>query len=560
MYILGVWDGHDCGAAIVKGNKILVAINEERISKKKLHVGMPVLSIKACLDYCNLKPSDIQVIATTTCDIAKTLTRVFPSMKDKYYLFRRRKADMPRFVDLKRNLKYRLTEFGSNFFTRKISEVFMRKELNKLGFSDYNLFFVDHHLSHAATAAYCSGMNKALVISIDGVGDGLSATVNIFKNKEIKRIKDISSRNSLGIFFEQVTNLLNFRELEDEGKVMAMADFSFEIPEKDNKLMHMYKADGLDIKSRYSVSKRYMLLKKALWGLPSVEFAYMAQKTLEKNMVDFFRNVVEFTGIKNVCWAGGVASNIKANMRIKEFCNDFFVFPHMGDGGLALGAAMQVNNELNNVSSYEFNDAYLGTEYSDEEIEDALKQQKLNYHYDENVHDTVGDLISKDNYCLWFQGRMEFGPRALGNRSILASATSEKIKDKLNIDIKRRDYFQPFCPSLLEEERKRFFVDGEKPDRFMTMGYQTSEKAAELLKSVINVDGSARPQMIGTENPKFRQVISRVKKNTGYGIVLNTSFNLHGYPIVMTPEDAINMMKKTKTRYMGIGNYMVDEK
>jgi len=564
MYILGIWDGHDCGAAIVEGNEIKVAVNEERFTRRKLEVGFPENSVKCCLDFLGLKPTDISDIAITTTDFAKTLTRVLPKLKENYYLFRRRKIEKPRFVDLRRDIKYRTTEIKEKPFCKSITKWYFKKNLEKMSFENFKLHIVDHHLAHATAASFCSGFNKALVITMDGVGDGLSGTVNIYEDGNIERLSETLAKDSLGIFFEQVTNLLGMRELEDEGKVMALSDFAFNVPDKENKLINLFTVDGLKIKSNQTTASRYKLLNKILWNTPREEFAYMAQKVMEKTIVKLFENAIERTKMNNVCWAGGVASNIKANMKIKDLpsLKKWFVFPHMGDGGLAIGAALYLNYELNEIGKCNFNNIFLGPEYTEEEIKEYLKKFKNKVKFEKrgDTAKLAGDLISNENYIFWYQGRMEIGPRALGNRSILAPAFSLEIKDKLNIAVKKRNWFQPFCPSLLVEESEKFFSDVKGYDKFMTMGYRTRPEVRDRVKAVINVDGSARPQMLGDENQKYRVLIEQVKKNTGDGIVLNTSFNLHGYPIVNTPKDAIEVMLKTKTKCMAIGNFFVELK
>jgi carbamoyltransferase len=564
MYVLGIWDGHDCGAAIVEGNKVKVAVNEERFTRRKLEVGFPANSIKCCLNYLNLKPADITDIAVTTTDFAKTLTRILPGIKENYYLFRRRKMKKPKFVDLRRDIKYRITEQNEKPLCKKITNWYFIKNLRKLGFDNFKLHFIEHHLAHCAAASYCSGFDKSLVITMDGVGDGLSGTVNIYEDGEIERISETLAKDSIGIFFEQVTNLLGFRELEDEGKVMALSDFAYSVPDEENKLLKFFKVDGLQIKSNQTTASRYKMLNNMLWNTPREEFAYMAQRVLEEKVVKLFENAIEKTGLGDVCWAGGVASNIKANMRIKDLpkLKRWFVFPHMGDGGLAIGAALYLNFKLNGIKKCELNDIYFGPEYSDEEIEATLKENKnkLNFEERNDISRYVGDYISKNNFILWFQGRMELGPRALGNRSILAPAHSIEIKDKLNLQIKKRNWFQPFCPSLLKEEAEKIFSDVKGYDRFMTMGYRTKPEFRDRVKAVINIDGSARPQMLFDENPKYRVLIEQVKKNTGDGILLNTSFNLHGCPIVNTPKDAIEVMLKTKAPCMGMGKFLIELK
>ncbi|MBI2076289.1 MAG: hypothetical protein HYT72_03530 [Candidatus Aenigmarchaeota archaeon] len=562
MYILGIWDGHDAGAAIAEGGVIKVAINEERLSKRKLDVGFPRLSIQACLNYLGLKPTDINIVAASTSDFSKTLTRIFPSLKESYYLFRRRKIEKPRFVGLRRAFKYNTTTTGNlHGICKRISEYYLKKELKNLGLAG-KLYIVDHHLAHAAGACYASGFSKALCLTLDGVGDALSGSVNIFENGAIKRIAEIPARDSIGIFFEQVTTLLGFRELEDEGKVMCMADYSYPIEDEKNRMMDFFSVDGLKLKARFPATKMYSHINRIVWNHPREQVAYMAQRVLEKNLTKLFENTLEETGLRNVCWAGGVAANVKANMRIRLLpqIKNWFVFPHMGDGGLAAGAALYVSNLVEGTKPYRMADAYLGPEYSDDEIEDEIKKNKLKYEEGGDIAEHAADIISKENYVFWFQGRMEFGPRALGNRSILAPAGSERIKDLLNIKVKKREWYQPFCPSVLDTESRRLFKDVNGVDSFMTMAYMAKEDKVDGIKSVINVDGSSRPQMLQDENKGYRRLLRQVKKNTGNGIVLNTSFNLHGFPIVLTPADAIDTMLKTNTRYMAMGNFFVENK
>ena len=564
MYVLGVWDGHDAGACIVENGVIRVAINEERLTRKKLDIRFPDNAILGCLKFLNLKPADIQIVAACSSQFSRVLARSFPYLDREFYNFRRRLIPKPRFEDMRRAVKYRLTEIGSNKLFRGVTERQLRKKINRLGFKDYKLYVVDHHLAHAASAAFTCGFKKSLCITLDGVGDGLSGTVNIFDDGEIKRLSSISGRDSLGMLYEQVTTLLGMRELEDEGKTMCIADYSYPVPDEKNKMLDFFQVDSLNIKAKHSTVKRFFELKNILFNTRRENFAYMAQKTVEKHMTQLFTNAIEETGLKDVCWSGGVASNIKTNMiiRHKSGLKNWFVFPHMGDGGLAVGSALYIDSLLNGSKGYKIENAYFGLEYSDEDILNELKKHKeLKFEERSDIAEMTGDLLSNGNYLFWFQGRMEYGPRALGNRSIIASASSEEIKNKLNMQVKRREWFQPFCPSLLVEESGKIFEDYDsQPDPFMTMGFKAREEMKDRVKSVIHVDRSSRPQMLANENGYYRKMIEQVKKNTGDGIILNTSFNLHGEPIVCSPRDAIETMIKTKTRYMIIGNFFIELK
>jgi len=563
MYILGVWDGHDSGAALLDGNKIVFAANEERFTKRKLEVKFPENSIKAALDYAGIKPSDIDTVAFPTTELTKTLERIMPYSKEYYYMYRRRKMLRPKFDNFRHWLKYTMTQFGVLPFCETISKSIVSKNLRHLGFSNFKIYAIDHHTAHAATAAFASGFKKALVVTLDGLGDGLSGSISTFEKGKLERHHVLPARNSIGIFYEQVTNILGMRELEDEGKIMAMADYSYPFDFNDNKLKDFFKVDGIDIIAKYPHYKQFEMLDAIAWGTPREQFAYMAQQLLEKVLSKFFENVIDEYGIGNVAMAGGLMSNVKANMKIRmlDGLKDWFIFPHMGDGGMAMGAAMYANYMLTGISSYDFDNAYLGTEYSENEIKAAIKKEKdLKFEIDSDKSGHAADLIEANNYLFWFQGRMEYGPRALGNRSILAKASSEDVKDKLNLYVKKREWFQPFAPSMLKEDAHVLLEDVKGYDKFMTMAYSVKRERADTMKSVVHVDLTARPQMVGNENKSYQKLLNDVKKASGYGVILNTSFNIHGMPIVMTPEDAISTMKATGTRYMFLGDFFVENK
>ena len=559
MYILGIWDGHDSGAAIIKDDQILVALNEERLTRRKLEINFPEQSINKCLNYLNLDPAAIKHVAVSTCDFSKTLARVFPYTKEEYYLIRRRKKTPGKVSDLKKKAKYKLTEFGYSALTKRLSEMCIRKSLDRSGFNNYQVYLIDHHLCHVTAAAFCSGFSNCLVITIDGIGDALSGTISTFSQEELSRKVVLSGRHSLGIFFEHVTNLMNMRELEDEGKVMALANYAYPIPDAENPLLDLIEVDGLEVKCRYSTLKMYGELKKILWRYPSEQFAYMAQRTLEIKILELVKNGLSATGLKRVALAGGVFSNIKVNMLIRTLpeVEGCFVFPHMGDGGLALGAALSANYELNKICSYSLDDVFLGIDYSEDQIKTALDASGLEYKYFENIEEETAGLIFKGYIVFWFQGRMEYGPRALGHRSILALPNSKRIRDLLNLRLKMRVWYQPFCPSMLEEDAQFYLEQYDVPNRFMTMGYMVKDDKRDELEGVISVDGSCRPQIIKGNESQYGKLLVEVKKMTGRGVVLNTSFNIHGEPMVCSPKDAIDTLKRTKNDYLIIGNYLV---
>jgi len=563
MFVLGVWDGHDAGAALLKGDEILFALNEERCNRRKLEVGFPYRSINACLDYAAVSASAIREIAISTSDPAKTLTRLLPRLKEEYYLLRRRKKVPGRLDPIKKGFKYRFTELKPNLLSTRISRSYMIRQLKSLGFGDFNLSLLDHHECHSHSAARSSGFEECVVMTIDGVGDGLSGSIWEFKNDRLRLIKHISSKNSLGIFFEHVTNLMNMRELEDEGKVMALANYAYPIEDNDNPLMNLIHTEGLEIVFRYKSTALFRKLKKILWQYPSEQFAYMAQRVLEKNALILVQNALALTGTGKIALAGGVFSNIKLNMKIAglDEISNVYVFPHMGDGGLAVGAAMGVNYKRFGVARYHLKDLYLGPQFTRQEILASLNRFDFSYHRIKDVSRMAADLILGGEIILWFQGRMEFGPRALGNRSILARSDDRQIKDRLNLALKKRVWYQPFCPSILIEDASSLLhVNGQniQDNVFMTTAFKVRAEYMKHMEGVVNIDGTCRPHFVADENPQYRRLLAHVKMKCGKGVILNTSFNIHGEPLVCSPDDALNTLRKTGIRHLFLEDFYVE--
>lgn len=564
MNVLGIWDGHDSGAALIQGDRILFAANEERFSRNKLEVAFPHLSIQEALKFAGLTPDDIACVAVSTSDFSKTLTRIFPSLKQKYYQIRRRKVE-PSFRNrISKKSKYVLTEIGPSRLTRWASSLVIRKELKKLGFGKPRLVWVEHHLAHVAAAVCTSPHDKGLFLSLDGIGDGLSGMIGSFEGGDISVLRKYKGRDSLGIFFEHVTNLLNMRELEDEGKVMALASFGYPVPDDQNPLLSFFNVEGLDLKARYHATGLFKRLQRLLHLYPSEQFAYMAQRVLEVRITELVKNAQAATGLRHLAYAGGVASNIKVNMLLKNSgkLDDVHIFPHMGDGGLALGAAIYANWLENKVAKYELKDIFLGPSYTMPQIEAEIALFKVKARRYERIEDPVAQLLTEGQIVLWFQGRMEYGPRALGNRSILALPNSVDIKNRLNIFLKKRVWYQPFCPSMREEDAAEILQDHNGVNnRFMTMGYQVKNKYANAMVAVTNADNSCRPQILGgSEGPaytRYMSLLEKMKDLTGFGVVLNTSFNKHGESIINTPREALELLVNSQFPYLVLEDYLI---
>lgn len=554
--ILGIWDGHDAGACLVdpEAGRILCAVNEERLTRRKLEVGFPTRAIQACLEIS----TDISEVAATTTDPAKTLTRVFPSMKEKYYLLRRRKV-RPRTLDpLKRAFKYNLTTWRPNAVSRALSEHALGKDLSRVGLGDVKLRWVGHHFAHAASAAYTSGYSDALVVTLDGVGDGLSGSLSVLRDGKLSPLSYIPARHSLGIFYEYVTQLMNMRELEDEGKVMALAAYGHPVEPDQNPLMDLFHVEGSTLQCRLGPLRLKRFLARELAMVPSEQFAWMAQSVLETNVAALVAGALRETGMTRVVYAGGVASNIQANLRLKELpeVDELFVFPHMGDGGLALGAALARAGK----ASFSLGDLRLGPEVSAESVERSLAASGLNHSKPACVATEAAARLARDEIVLWFQGRMEYGPRALGGRSILARPDRPALRDRLNSTLKRRVWYQPFCPSILDDEAERLLEHGDEPNRYMTMAYRVRPEARDILSGVTNSDGTCRPQMVDKSYGKYYELLKTLheSESVGVGAVLNTSFNVHGEPMVSSPEDALSTFARCGADALVIGDYLVE--
>ncbi|HEY7698224.1 MAG TPA: carbamoyltransferase N-terminal domain-containing protein, partial [Vicinamibacteria bacterium] len=406
MPILGIWDGHDAGAALVDEStgRIVCAANEERFTRRKLEVGFPRGAIAACLREAGLAAHEVDDVAISTFDPAKTLTRIFPSLKESYYLLRRRRV-RPRPLDpWKRALKYELTTWRPNGLTRRLSERALSRDLSRVGLTRARVHWTHHHMAHAATAAYTSGFDRALVLTLDGVGDGLSGTISTLADGKLTLLSAIGAKDSFGVFYEMVTRLLNMRELEDEGKVMALASYGYAPADGRNPFLGLFQVEGLNVTCRLSPSGLSRFLARELAMMPSEQFAFLAQETLETKVVELVRNALRTTGLARIAYAGGVASNIQVNRKLRALpeCEGIFVFPHMGDGGLALGAALASASERSGGRNFPLGDLRLGPSLGAGEIEAALTGSGLRFEAVDDVATSAARRIAKGDVVFWF--------------------------------------------------------------------------------------------------------------------------------------------------------------
>jgi len=559
--ILGIWDGHDSGAALLQEGHLRFAVNEERLSRRKLEVSFPTRSIEACLTYAGLRPEDVDVVAASTFDPAKTLGRLWPGSKERYYAVRRRKAAPGALAGLTRAVKYRMTEWAPGPASRVLSRFALRRQLTRHALTRAHLRLVDHHEAHAVAAAWAADFAPCAVLTIDGLGDGVSATISVFRDGRLERVAVSPARCSVGVFFEHVTNLLNMRELEDEGKVMALADYAAPIADEDNPLLAWVRVrDGVIETARPGHAQRRGLAR-IHWHYANEQFAYLAQRVVEQTCVALARDAVRLTGLGRLALAGGVVSNVKATRRIRLLpeVEDVFVFPHMGDGGLAVGAAVAAAAGSGETISLDPDRLDLGHGYDVSAIAAVLRAAGFEAEPVADLPYRVAELLAEDRIVMWFQGRMEYGPRALGHRSVLARPDRPVLRDRLNLALKRRVWYQPFCPSMLESEGPRVLADwtGAR-NRSMTMAYEVSSCYRDHLAGVMSVDGTCRPQFVPDSEPsEFAELLREARRRWRVGAVLNTSFNIHGEPLVCSPAEAIDVFLRSGADALAIGPFLI---
>ena len=572
MSVLGVHDGHDNGAALAEYGSVLGAINEERFTKLKNDVGFPKNSIEYLIRAAGT--DDIDKIAIARVDGAAILTRIIPEIDIQRRKLFRRELEKPSALNLQiSNLIFKLTQEQRprwlwNGIGKGIGSPIMGRRLRKLGL-DKKIVFVEHHTAHASSAYYSSGFKEALVITLDASGDGICGSVSIGDSGKLTRINEFGAGASLGILYGAATVACDLRFSEDEGKLMSLAAYSS--PAQINELKdYAY----YDEKKRQLVSnsgKKYEFMvaehmrNTLLWKYNREAFAYAVQRYVQEQVLKIVRQHIKETNIHNIALAGGLFSNIIINMLINELpeVKNLFVFPQMGDGGLALGAAYYTDFEENGkFNDKQIDNLYYGPEYSDSDIERVLaryrKERRISYEEVSDIAAYSADLmVERNEIILWFQGRMEYGPRALGNRSVLALPNTNKSRNTINLIIKKRPYYQPFASTILEEDAKKMLDPCRGKSRFMTVGYKVRREHYSDLIAASHIDGTTRPQMLGSENRIYRQLIERVRKRNGIGALLNTSLNKHGRPMVMDPEDAIWTLLNTGATSLAIGRFFV---
>src|SRR3989344_2514344 len=561
MIVLGITDGHDAGAALLKDGKILAAVNEERFVREKLFTGVPKESIKEVLALGNIQPQQIDKVAIATKQgIQGELgwERASP-WKKTYQLVCKNfgfLAGKKEFTKLQNFLLIPLRTKETEQYLRSIGV-------------DCQIYYYDHHLCHAASAYYTSGKEEALVITSDGSGDGLSSTVYIGKDNNLGCINEIPTYHSIGYYYAYITLLAGFNMFRHEGKITGLAAYGdsnvcYSVLEK----CFSYSSDkGQPINSLGLMGEHALAyLKKELQQYDRKEYSAAIQRRTEDVMVAFLKDYVKKTKISDVCFAGGLFANVRVNQKIAELeeVDSFFVHPHMGDGGLGLGAALYCYgqerlNKGSGLKPFYLSDVYFGRAYSNEDVEEALAKNHMLGEKIQNIEKFIAEQLAKKKIVGHFSGRMEYGPRALGNRSILADPTDTSINDWLNKRLRRTE-FMPFAPSVIDIYATRYYANYLKskyPAQFMTVTFDNT-KEAQKAPAVVHVDNTARPQVVNKlYNPRYYKILQEYFNKTGLPLFVNTSFNAHEEPILWSPENAINSFKENTVDVLVMENWVL---
>jgi carbamoyltransferase len=550
---------HDAAAAIVRHGEVIAAAEQERFSRRKHDSRFPIDAAFFCLQHAKLKINNVDVVAFYERPLLK-FDRVLRCGR--------------RWRDRSGALVHR--QLAASLHERLALEEIVRVRLNYTG----PVMFFDHHLSHAASAFFASPFDEAAILTVDGVGEWATTAEYIGSGQNIRPLREIHYPDSLGLLYSTLTAFLGFKVNNDEYKVMGLAGFGRpRMRDKVERLIRLF-PDGsyrlnleyfsfmFDDDRMFSHDLVELLGPPRVDGEPITPFhqdlAASLQAVLEDALIGMARTLYESAEqSRNLCLAGGVALNGVANWRLYADTpfEAVWVQPAAGDSGGAVGAALMASYAGGARREPRRFSAMLGPKFSNTEIEIVLRQEGVTYEWylEEELLARTAELILKDRIIGWFQGRMEFGPRALGCRSILANACNPDMQNILNRRVKFREDFRPFAPAVLAENADEFFdVPFESP--YMLFVNPVREDKRTVIPSVIHVDGTARVQTVARDdNPRFYRLLQEVERRCGVPVVINTSFNIRGEPIVCSPRDAVRCFLKTDIDFLMIGDFIVEK-
>lgn len=555
MNILGIsCFYHDSAACLIRDGKVVAAVQEERFNRDKNSSAFPINAFNYCIQEGGITFSQIDYIGFYEKPYLKFSRVIFDHLRSYPFSYRNFLRTMPNWLQ-----------------DRLILPVYLKKELGYEG----PVLFVKHHMSHAAGSFLVSPFEEAAILTIDGVGEYATTTFGYGKGTNVDILKEIQYPDSLGLIYTAITAYLGFRANRDEGKTMGLAAYGKPVyldkfreiidvrPDGSYKIDHSYFGfnKGNEMYSKkfvntFGPAKTY----DEDYSQRHYDMAASLQLFLEEAILTIVRYIYSQTKVENICLSGGVSLNCVTNQRIIEETpfKNIFILPAAGDAGGALGSATYLYNTfLGNPRVFVMDDAYTGPEYTDDHCRRSMtnagfKFQKME---EDELCKFVAQKISEKLTVGWFQGRLEFGPRALGHRSILGDPRTNEMKDILNFKIKKREWFRPFAPIVLEDKAKDYF-DLNCPSPFMLLAPRVWEEKKDKVPAITHVDGTARVQTINPQqNPRMYKLISEFENITGIPVIINTSFNSQE-PIVNTPEEAISCYQRTKMDVLVLGDYV----
>ena len=571
MFTLGINAAfHDSSACIIENGRLIAAAEEERFTQIKhgkrpipfSAYELPFHSIDYCLKMSGIHLNDVDHVAYSF---------------DPYLLLGDHKGKAEILIPLEPGMLSEPSKWTSPWDPLFLSSIVnapgqlidgyphhLQKRFKGVREDRIKWHFVEHHIAHAASAFYPSPFKKAAILTMDGRGEIATTTYNIGNGDEMTRIGQVDMPHSLGLLYERVTSYLGFLHSSDEYKVMALASYGKPLFANHFRDMIQAGTNGQYIITNERLEERFgpARTKSDPFTEHHFNIAHSLQVVLEETVLKLVSWLHKQTGQENLCFAGGVALNCVLNARIRDYgpFKNVWVQPASGDAGTALGAAIWVDLDENKSleRSYKMSHAFWGPEYRDDEIETFLKWAKVPYRKMNNIAEETADILAENKIIGWFQGRMEFGPRALGSRSILASPIHPSMQARLN-EVKDREDFRPVAPVVLEEDAPDWFEHATSSP-FMLFVYDVKKDKAEKIPAVRHVDGTARIQTVNrNQHPRYYELLQAFKKKTGVPVLVNTSFNTLGKPIVCSPRDAVECFWSSPFDALVIGSYLIEK-
>ncbi len=566
MKVLGIHDGHNASACMIEDGRITAAIEQERIVRVKNWCGVPDQAIRWVLDVTNTKPEEVDWVALNG--------RHMPRPHNREQVMEEYSNTQSFATSLRRMLK--LTPAKAMYLKKRRNE--RLQGVARAGIDPQKVHFVEHHLAHASAAYFGWGKmdEDVLVLTNDGGGDFLCATVSRGNGGTIKRLAKVPDSESIGNIYAMTTFIMGMVPLEHEFKLMGMAPYAHEkgrdkvysllrplMQFDGNGGLTWHRTDGCP-ETYYSYRFFSHLFERQRFDSISAGL----QQFTEDMLVTWVRNCMRQTGLRKVALSGGTFMNVKANKLIMELpeLDDLFIFPSPGDETNAMGAALWTYEQKRKSEprAEPLGPFYFGPEVDRSDVEAALQKypgRPWDCVEHSDIEAEVGALLARGEIVARCKGRMEFGARALGNRSILADPTRPEVIRIINDMIKSRDFWMPFAPAILEERSGDYLRNPKKIFApYMILSFDTTERAPELQAALHPYDRSARPEVVREGwNPDFHRVLKEFERRTGRGVLLNTSFNLHGFPIVMTADDALDVFDRSGLQHLAVGNFMISK-